>query len=150
MPRPVRLDLAWRHRPARDGLRARDYLDFMVDGRSVEDLLRPGTNIGVLGWGDPAVERASIGLLLGRDTPPFASGRVPLFVCAACGDLDCGAVAVRVERTHAGVEWSSFAFESTQPGAAPRRIRDQPGPFLFDKRAYYDTLRQRLDQLSRP
>jgi hypothetical protein len=148
MPRPVRLELAWRRRPPRDGVPARDYLDFVVDGRSLEELLRPGDNIGVLGWGDHAAERASIELLMGRRTPPFASGRVPLFVCAACGELDCGAVAVRVERTYAGTKWSGFAFESTQPGATPQRIRDQPGPFLFDKRAYSEVLRQRLEQLT--
>jgi hypothetical protein len=147
MPKPVRLDLAWRRRPSRDGIPARDYLDFLVNGQSLEEMLRPGGNIGVLGWGDPAAERASIELLLVRGTPPFASGRVPLFVCAVCGELDCGAVAVRVERTYAGIEWSGFAFESTQPGASPQRIREQPGPFLFEKRAYSEVLRQRLEQL---
>jgi hypothetical protein len=130
MPRPVRLELAWRRRPPRDGVPARDYLDFVVDGRSLEELLRPGDNIGVLGWGDHAAERASIELLMGRRTPPFASGRVPLFVCAACGELDCGAVAVRVERTYAGTKWSGVRLRKhaarRHPAAHPRPARPLP------------------------
>lgn len=55
--------------------------------------------------------------LLGRPGRQLSSGRVPLYVCSQCGDLGCGAFAVRVERevgTSGGrvVTWSDFAWET--------------------------------------
>ena len=143
------LHLNWRRREARNGVEARDYLDFVVDGESLEALLQPGDNVGCLGWGAEAAEREAIEVLLGKRAPP--SGRVPIFVCVACGGLDCGAVTVRIERTAEGVSWSDFAFEHPADYEEPIFIPWDPpvGPFLFDRTQYGETLRARLDEISR-
>jgi hypothetical protein len=52
-----RLALVWSTRKGGGGKTQRDYLDFVVDGISLSDLLKPEDNIGCLGWLPPASEQ---------------------------------------------------------------------------------------------
>src|ERR1044071_8719053 len=100
------LELHWRIRPGGDGRTERRYLDFVVDGESLYDQLPVGDQVTPLGCWPPDSEREHIQQLLS------ASGRVPLYVCAECGDLGCGAITALVEWTSDGFVWSDFAFEN--------------------------------------
>lgn len=82
--------------------------------------------------------RHGIAVYLGEQPPDLASGRVPVLVCAECGDLACGAVAVRIECGPSSVVWSDFAYENTYEDPDPFEL----GPFEFDRVSYESTIRQ--------
>ena len=137
------LELHWRVRPGGGGRTERRYLDFVVDGISLYDRLRAGDRVTALGCWLPDSEREHIEQLRS------ASGRVPLYVCAECGDFGCGAVTVQVERTPEGFVWRDFAFENnyddTMKDADSYR---SVGPFLFNKTEYWQLLAKRASALS--
>jgi len=63
---------------------------------------------------------------------PVGGHRVPLFVCAECGDFACGTITARVSRTNLGVQWSDFAYENGFDAASELDI----GPFEFEWASY--------------
>ncbi len=103
---PSSLEVRWRVRAGGGGRTERRYLDFLVDGVSLYDRLGLGDHVTPLGCWLPDAEREYTRKLLA------ASGRVPLYVCAECGDLGCGAITALVERTSDGFVWRDFAFEN--------------------------------------
>ena len=146
------LTLDWRTRQGGGGKTQRDHLDFVVDGRSLLDRLPPVDNVGVLGWGPPEVEASAIAQLLLRQPSEMPGGRVPLYVCAECGDLGCGAVTAHVEKTSDAFVWSDLAwevnyhFEPDDDGILRRY--DDVGPFTFQKTEYWNVLNNRLTQVA--
>lgn len=130
-------------RPGGGGRTERRYLDFVVDGTSLYERLGVGDQVTPLGCWPVETERDHIQQLLS------ASGRVPLYVCAECGDLGCGAITALVERTPDGFLWRDFAFEnnndtSITDAASYRAV----GPFVFNKTEYWRVLNQRATSLS--
>jgi hypothetical protein len=77
------------------------------------------------------------------------SGRVPLSVCAECGDLGCGAITALVERTPDGFVWRDFAFENNYDGTMTDMDSYRAiGPFMFNKTEYWQVLNERAVTLS--
>lgn len=137
------LQLRWRIRSGGGGRTERRFLDFVVDGESLYDQLRVGDQVTALGCWPPDSERAHIQQLLS------ASGRVPLYVCAECGDLGCGAITAFVERTPDGFVWRDFAFENNYDGTMTDMNSYRAiGPFVFNKTEYWQVLNQRASTLS--
>jgi hypothetical protein len=102
------LELRWRERDVGAMETPRRFLDFVVDGDSLYDLLGRD-NITPLGWGTPQQQRDAFLQLLG-EAPPTVEDRTALYVCAECGDLYCGAVTATIE---ADEEPSSGAIQRT-------------------------------------
>ena len=81
------------------------FLDYIVDGGSVWSDHRVGhevNEIPLLGW-----QPVSADALL-RDScsrPPDLGERTAIFVCGSCGDLDCGAFSVVIERDGDDIVW---------------------------------------------
>ena len=143
------LDLGWCTRAG--GCKTdRDFLDFVVDGRPLRQRFEPAGNVGVLGWG--LAEREAIARLLLREPSELPTGRVPLYVCAHCGGVDCGTVAVRIEETADGFVWSDFTSEVTYYyDSEDERVQarfEGVGPFVFGKAEYRDVLGRRLAQVA--
>ena len=142
------LSLDWRTRQ-RDGIRTvRDYLDFLADGRSLKDRLAPGDFVSVLDGGFTERERIAALLLEGPSELP--TGRVPLYVCPECGDVDCGAIAARVEETEDAFVWSDFTVEVTYYfDSEDERVQERitgVEPVAFEKDQYRAVLAERLAQ----
>lgn len=135
------LQLTPRTRGAGGQSTPRNFLDFAVDGRSLLDQLGGLDLVGCLGWGEAAFQRAAAERLLLRVPSELASGRVPLYVCAECGDLACGAVTARIERSADAFVWSDFGMESGPGSGIIRYPRWQDlGPFAFPRAEYWDVL----------
>ena len=67
----------------------------------------------------------------------FTSGRVPLFVCACCADLSCGATTVAVEIADGVVVWKDFGREAPYSDqVVVPEIYARTGPFHFDLTEY--------------
>lgn len=133
-----RLELVLRTRPAQDGVPRRDYLDFVIDGVSLQDRLGVGHLAGSLGWSSSSADAEHRQRLALRAPPETATGRVALCVCPACCGLDCGAVTARITRDGDDIVWSEFCFED-QPGVATENFPGI-GPFRFDRAAYRRTI----------
>jgi hypothetical protein len=119
-------------------------LEFVVDGTSLYDRLRVGDQVTALGCWPVETEREYIQQLLA------ASGRVPLYVCAECGDLGCGAITTRVDRTPDGFVWHDFAFESNSDASmADAESYRAVGPFVFNKTEYWRVFNERATSLFR-
>ena len=84
--------------------------------------------------------RSGIAMYLGEQPADLASGRLPVLVCAECGDLACGAIATRIDDGPSSVAWSDFAYENTYEDPEPFEL----GPFEFDRPTYESTIRQLL------
>jgi len=91
------------------------FLDFIIDGVSLYDEISKQTDyISFLGWsGRPDLEGEDIKRLLGDGEPNASEGQCTIYVCPECGDIGCGAITVRVEKTGDSVSWSNFAEQNT-------------------------------------
>jgi hypothetical protein len=120
---------AWPGRPERS------FLDFRI-GRVVLSRHFGISRIGVL-----SIDRNFCRQLLLRQASAFKSGRVPLYVCACCADLGCGALTVRVEKVDGGIAWCDFGWEWTDGGGISQgEHMAGAGPYLFDADAYRSAL----------
>lgn len=122
--------------------------DVLIDGRRLAEHFigrrgaRPSMNF-VLG-GPPGAVQEALGQLLGQHPSELESGRVPVLVCEECGDIGCGALAVRIERRDGSVVWSDWAYEN---GYEPPRALDwpeYPEVFEFELQDYESVLSSAL------
>lgn len=96
------------------------------------------------GW-RPTRDTTDLHALLAADTSRLASGRVPLYTCRLCGDVECGTVAVRVAAADEVVTWTDFAWEDGQAENSGPDINFTDVPVIrFDRTAYTHTIRQAL------
>lgn len=139
-----KLELTWRTRQGGGGKSHREYLDFVIDGQSLYDLLQPGDFIGCLGWLQTQVEQQIVGELLLKRPTELKTGRNMLYICPECGDIECGAITVRIEKTSECFVWKDFGYEN---GGGESEHNPQSyktiGPFQFRKAEYWQTLTSR-------
>ncbi|HYE72789.1 MAG TPA: hypothetical protein VEF04_05635, partial [Blastocatellia bacterium] len=69
------------------------------------------------------------------------SGRIPIYVCAECGELECGAVTVKIDKVADNFVWSDFSFENGYD--CTTQTFHQVGPFAFNKTDYWQVLNRR-------
>jgi len=72
------------------------------------------------------------------------SGRVPVLVCEECGDIGCGALAVRVVREGEHIRWTDWAYENGYETAQEITWSKRPGDFVFDRKTYESEIRKAL------
>jgi hypothetical protein len=118
-------------------------LSILIDDRPLAEHFvgRRGAHpsqVFVLGWGaiDRNAEQETIQQLLGLGGTNLESGRVPLLVCEECGDVACGALAVRIDRQRTSIVWSDWAYENGYE--APRQLEwpTYPQSLQFDLSEY--------------
>jgi hypothetical protein len=152
---------------------ARRFLDFVIEGKSLyeilgsyftsryESLAYDATSLDVanrlrtlasfgapviscLGWSPSRQgEREAASRLLCSSEPDASDGRCTIYVCPECGDIWCGAVVVKVERTADSVIWRDFGELYTdidEHDVLVQRFRaiegtEPLGPFEFDAAA---------------
>jgi hypothetical protein len=136
--------------------RTQSYVDFVIDGRSVQDLLfgeEPFELLMAFRWGPewrygPRLEweKELLDQLLLELPPVLESERVILLACSECGfDIGCGAVTASITNSNGDFVWSDFGYErdfvidSNDP-LIDRRGYERLGPFRFDKQQYREAL----------
>lgn len=113
-------------------------VDFLVDGQSLLQALVKidgghADFMGCLVKGFPEQNKKSAATLLLSEPPDTGRGRVLLYICPECGDIGCGAYAVRITKNDSAYVWESFAYEN---GYEEPRIIESLGPLCFEKSAY--------------
>ncbi len=82
--------------------------------------------------------------LLMKEPSSFLDGRVPLYICACCGDLGCGATTVLIEEFGDFFQWSEFGKESVWTESTGKiwqsEYMKRTGPFYFDKVDYKNAI----------
>lgn len=139
-----KLELVWRTRSGGSGKTWREYLDFVVDGQSLQDLIDPGDLIGCLGWLPEKEDANFVDRLLLKKPSILGNDRHLIYICPECGDVDCGAISVQIYKSCHEFIWSNFGFEKDTDS----RINDlksyvHVGPFHFDKHEYWNTITHR-------
>jgi hypothetical protein len=101
------------------------------------------THLSPLGWSSASadVNARITEQLLAREPSALESGRVPVLVCEECGDVGCGAFAVRVLCEGDTVRWTDWAYENGREPAGPMEWPTRPGDFLFERGSYAQAIR---------
>ncbi len=128
----------------------RKFLDLVVDGQPLYpathnyDLITPLC----IEWPLAAAE-AFVDRLLGSVPGDAPGGRVAVYVCAECGDLNCGALTVEVRRSGDTVQWLSWGYENGYDGTVHPAELDGRVEMTFDVESYRQVLVRGLDTLRR-
>ena len=136
------LQLAWKRREGGGGKTQRDYLDFIIDGLPLSEKIG-GDLASCLGWFVPEENTKAVGRLLLKEPADLPNNRRSLYVCAECGELDCGAITAVIERSGDNIIWRDFGFQSNSDMTTP--IRDYGDiSFAFDRAQYNEALKGAL------
>lgn len=119
-------------------VQARISADFVVNGNSLLQALvnEAGGHSDFMGrfvTGYPDVNKAALNELLCRTSPTSEGGRTLLYLCPECGDIGCGAYAVRIIRVADTYKWLDFAYVN---GYEPPQSISGVGPFVFSPLEY--------------
>lgn len=127
------------------------YVEIEVDGKRLAHHFagRLGTHpsqLSPLGWRSAtAAHRAEIVALFLAEIPSkLESGRVPVLVCEECGDVGCGAFAVRVVREDDLIKWTDWAYENGYEPARELTWPTRPSNLVFDRNTYESEIRKAL------
>ena len=137
------LKLEWKRREGGGGRPQRDFLDFVVDGQPLSELV--GDYISCLGWVDAEENTKAARRLLLKEPADLPNDRRTLYICPECGDIGCGALSVVVERVGNKIIWRDFGFENNYENIIQRTGFEGIGPFTFDDRSYDRTIRKAME-----
>ena len=137
------LRLEWRRREGGGGRTQRDFLDFVIDGQPLSELV--GDQISCLGWFVPEENARAVRRLLLKEPADLPNNRRTLYVCPECGDLGCGAVTLVVERAGDKIIWRDFGYENGYEGIIYADDFAGVGPFTFERVGYMEAMRQALE-----
>ena len=131
------LDIVWTTRSGGGGCTERRFLDFVIDevplwSRLKFDFISP------FGWLSPEQHEASINRFLRKAPADLPDGRIALYICPECGELDCGAVTMLVQREADVIVWKDFGVQNNYENVVHRDGLEDIGPFRFDVRQYYE------------
>lgn len=110
--------------PEREGNKNTKFADFIIDERSLYQMLKKYDMVPCLGWGNLEYQKQLIKFFLLQQIHPNLYYRYPILVCPWCGDEECGFVSVIIEREEEVIVWKDFKLE---PDNKPINI----GPFYF-------------------
>lgn len=134
--KPSVLELAWSVTPPSENGTDRRFRDFVIDGVPLTKRV-PGLDyVSPFGWESPEVQIGLIDRLIGAAPPDYADRRDSLYICAACGDLGCGAFSAITQHDSQSVIWKDFGLSQMHPISVELAHFEHVGPFLFERQAY--------------
>jgi len=129
---------------------ARTFLDFVVDGSSLGELIKARkhdlVSFLVAGFAESETARGVRRLLL-QEPADLPNNRRSLYVCPECGDLGCGAVTVEVIDAGDSFRWQRFGYENTYEDKVDFSSFEDVGPFAFEKSSCELELNTALEKL---
>lgn len=116
----------------------REYFDFFVSGHSLKTILNIETAdfITLLGWGtNQEYDKHILNVFRLKEKSQLDSGRVMIYVCPECGDINCGAVTATIKDFGDRIIWSDFGYETDTGGMT--ETYDQVKPIEFARASYF-------------
>jgi hypothetical protein len=116
----------------------REYLDFFVSGKSLKTILNIETAeyITLLTWmPNEAYRKHILNVFRLQEKSELESGRVIIYVCNACVDINCGGITALVKEYGDKIIWSEFGYESDRGGLTVSY--NQIEPIEFDRTSYF-------------
>lgn len=132
------LELSPKVRGGESGKTRREYLDFVVDGKSIGELV--GGDLSCLGGTPEENEKTLQRLLLEEPGELPDKHRRMLYVCGECGDIGCGATTLQIDIDGDLVTWSNFAYENNYQEIDFEGY-EEIGPIVFRLEEYRNVLR---------
>jgi len=111
----------------------REYFDFIVSGKSLRSVLgiEDDDLITPLGWGtniELGIHILNVFKL--KEKPRLESGRVMIYVCPECGDIDCGAITAKIKDSGDRIIWFDFGYETGYGGLSETYQQIEPIEFI--------------------
>lgn len=126
------------YRIVRANQTAREYLDFIVSGRSLKTILNIETAdyITLFGWGTNLdYERHILNVFRLKEKSELESGRIMIYVCPECGGIDCGAITATIKDFGNKIVWTEFGYETGYGGLS--ETYDNIKAIEFDRTSYF-------------
>jgi len=116
----------------------REYLDFLVSGKSLKIILNIETAdyITLFGWGtNKEYDKHILNVFRLKEKSQLTTKRVMIYVCPECGDIDCGAITATIKDFGDRIIWSAFGYETDYGGLT--ETYEQIEPIEFDRASYF-------------
>lgn len=116
----------------------RHYLDFNVSGISLKKILgiEDADYITLFGWGSNRdYDRHILNVFRMKQRSKLETGRIMLYVCPECGDIDCGAITADIMDFGAAIVWRDFGYETGYGGITEKYTGI--APIEFDRQSYF-------------
>lgn len=116
----------------------RNYFDFIVSGKSLKICLNIEKDdfITLFGWGNNTeYDKHILNVFRLKEKSQLSTGRIILYVCPECGDIDCGAITASVKDYGDRIIWSEFGYETDYGGLT--EIYENIEPIEFDRQSYF-------------
>ena len=116
----------------------KEYLDFYVSGQSLRTILEIQDDdlITLFSWGaDKEHDRHILNVFRLKEKSELESGRVMIYVCPECGDIDCGAITAIIKDYGDRIIWTDFAYETGYGGLT--EAYNHIDPIEFDRTSYF-------------
>ncbi|MCM5530635.1 hypothetical protein [Parasegetibacter sp. NRK P23] len=116
----------------------RDYWDFMVSGKSLKTILNleSADYMTLINLeGNQEYYRHVLNVFTLKEKSQLASGRVMIYVCPECGDIECGAITATIKDFEGKIVLGDFGYETGYAGLT--EIYDQIEPIEFERASYF-------------
>ena len=130
-----KLSLEWKTRKGGESRTERKFLDFVIDGNHLSE--KAGDYVSGICAFEFGTELAVKRLLL-EEKADFPANRRSLYVCSECGDLDCGAISIVVEKADNMIIWKDFGYQNGY--SDDLSIYEHFGSFSFEEKEYRNVL----------
>lgn len=129
------IELKWRKREGGPNWSEVTFLDFIVDGISLYEMIDSDL-VSCLGWFLREQNEKAIQRLLLADEADFPDNRRSIYVCPECGDLGCGAISAVIESAGDEIVWRAFGYQNNYEENVVFDEYQDIGPFRFDAVEY--------------
>jgi hypothetical protein len=129
------------HRKGGSGKQERFTYDFVIDGKSLANILQVHVRdqVGCLDVINPKGNINRAKALLLAAPADLAPNRYMVYVCPECEDLGCGAITVAITKSTDKYIWSDFRYEVSYDAALTEEY-PHVGPFEFGLARYESLL----------
>jgi hypothetical protein len=116
----------------------REYLDFVVSGQSLKNILgiENADYTTLIGFGTKReYDKQILNIFRLKEKSYLATGRVMIYVCPECGDIDCGAITAVILDLGSKIVWKDFGYETGYGGVTEEYPNFEP--IEFDRQSYF-------------
>src|SRR5580692_1963851 len=100
-----------------------EYLDFVVSGRSLKSILglENADYVTLIGYGtNKEFVKQIFNIFRLKEKSYLATGRVMIYACPECSDIDCGAITAVILDLGSKIAWKDFGYETGYGGVTER------------------------------